>query len=49
MHQKDNIVSLHTCGSCSFNLSSDPGTDPRSNCNLGGVSSGCDDPDVTNA
>ncbi len=32
--QSNNIVSLHTCGSCSFQLS---GTDPRGDCNLGGI------------
>ncbi|KAK3936336.1 concanavalin A-like lectin/glucanase domain-containing protein [Diplogelasinospora grovesii] len=46
MHQLNNIVSLHTCGTCQFTFS---GTDPRSNCNLGGEAQGCADAGVTNA
>ncbi|KAK3326918.1 concanavalin A-like lectin/glucanase domain-containing protein [Cercophora scortea] len=48
MHQSKNIVSLHTCGTCSFDFSGSSGTDPRSDCNLGGVSGGCSDDVATN-
>ncbi len=45
-HQSNNIVSLHTCGTCTFKLG---GTDPRDNCDLGGESQQCSDDVVTNA
>ncbi|KAK0726896.1 glycoside hydrolase family 16 protein, partial [Lasiosphaeria miniovina] len=48
MNQPNNIVSLHSCGACSFNFNNQPGTDPRSNCNLGGESNGCPETDNTN-
>ncbi|KAK0629508.1 glycoside hydrolase family 16 protein [Bombardia bombarda] len=47
-NQANDIVSLHTCGACSFNFSGQRGTDPRSNCNLGGESGGCSDDVATN-
>lgn len=43
-----NAVSLHTCGACSFDLSGQPGTSPRSDCNLGGQSQGCPETDNSN-
>ncbi|KAK3369891.1 concanavalin A-like lectin/glucanase domain-containing protein [Podospora didyma] len=47
MMQPNNVVSLHTCGTCSFTFAGSTGTDPRSQCNLGGDSS-CSETDNTN-
>ncbi|KAK3358807.1 concanavalin A-like lectin/glucanase domain-containing protein [Lasiosphaeria hispida] len=49
MQQPNNIVSLHTCGACTFDFSASSGTDSRTNCNLGGESRSCSDEVVTNA
>ncbi|OIW28204.1 hypothetical protein CONLIGDRAFT_368372 [Coniochaeta ligniaria NRRL 30616] len=48
MFQPENIVSLHTCGACKFDLSGQPGTDPRADCNLGSEASGCPESDNSN-
>jgi hypothetical protein len=48
MHQPTNTVSLHTCGACSFDLSGQPGTNPRSDCNLGGEAQQCPASDDSN-
>lgn len=40
MFQQENIVSLHTCGSCEFTKIG--GVDERNNCALGGAANTCD-------
>jgi hypothetical protein len=48
MFMPNNIVSLHTCGACQFDLSGQLGTDPRSDCNLGQEADGCPESDNSN-
>ncbi|KAB5545836.1 concanavalin A-like lectin/glucanase domain-containing protein [Coniochaeta sp. 2T2.1] len=48
MFDSGNTVSLHTCGACNFDLSGQPGTDPRSNCNLGDETHLCPETDNSN-
>lgn len=48
MLQPTNDVSLHTCGACNFDLSGQPGTNPRGDCNLGGEANLCPESDNSN-